>query len=142
MFLPALLAVVAGALIVVSRNLNAELSHHIGLLQGAVFNYIVGFALSLVFTVLTLNTSMAVNIIEIPIWAFTGGLIGVCVVIISNYVAVRIAAFTLTLIVFFGQLITGLLLDTLKTGNISIGQFLGAVLVVIGFLYNSRLEEV
>ena len=78
---------------------------------------------------------------SIPSWAYIGSVLGVGVVFLSNYMAVRISAFYLTLLIFIGQLFSGVLIDFVILDSLSLGKLLGGLLVLIGLSYNLYLDK-
>lgn len=139
-------SILAGLTIVLNRMINAELAKKIGIFQGTLFNYITGLITSFAFLMLSseyLQVS-AFQFAGLPIWAYAGGFVGVAVIALSNYVAPRISAFYLTLIVFVAQLFTGSLIDFLMMDMFSIGKIIGGLLVLAGLAQNllvSRKEK-
>lgn len=136
-------SVAAGATIVLARNINSSLANKIGLLEGTFFNYIIGLFFSFIFLLISsdhlkLSTSLLKSV---PLWAYLGGLLGVIVVSISNLVTPKISAFYLTLILFIGQLFSGIIIDYFSLGLISIGKIIGGLLVILGLSYNLIIDK-
>jgi transporter family-2 protein len=77
----------------------------------------------------------------VPIWAYFGGLLGVAVVAISNLVTPKISAFYMSLIIFVGQLFTGIIIDYFALGLISMGKGIGGLLVAAGLIFNLYLDR-
>ena len=136
-------AIVAGASIVLGRNINSMLANKIGLLEGTFFNYVVGLFFSFIFLLLSNDyLKLSTNLLKsVPIWAFLGGCLGVIVVSISNLVTPKISAFYLTLIIFVGQLFTGIIIDYFSQGLISLGKIIGGLLVFLGLSYNLIIDK-
>lgn len=140
--LAVVVSVIAGVTIVMNRMVNAELAKKIGNFQSTLFNYITGLGTSLVFWWISgeyLGLSGA-GFAGIPFWAYMGGLMGVVVVALSNYVTPRISAFYLTLLIFSAQILTGCLIDFLATDSFSLGKLLGGILVLAGLVQNLRID--
>jgi bacterial/archaeal transporter family-2 protein len=137
-----IVAILAGVSIVISRIINSNLANKIGIFQGTFFNYIVGLFFSFIFLFIS-SESMNISsrsFHEIPLWAYLGGLTGVIVVALSNFITPKISAFYLTLIIFIGQLFVGILLDYFSTNTLSPGKLLGGLLVLIGLAYNLYID--
>jgi len=123
--------------------LNSHLAKIIGVFQGTLINYVVG----LVSTIALINiVKNPVNIslnryINIPLWAFLGGLIGVIVVASTNIVIPKIPTIYTTLLIFMGQLFTGILIDYFRVGFISKGKIIGGLLILLGIIYNSNVDK-
>ena len=143
MLLFASVAIAAGVTNLLARNINSILAEKIGLFEGTFFNYITGLffsALFLLFSGEFLNISFGL-FKYVPFQAYLGGLIGVFVVSLSSLAASKISAFYLTLIMFLGQLFTGIVLDYLSTDILSIGKLIGGFLVVLGLGYNLLIDK-
>lgn len=135
-------SIVAGASIVLARNINSSLANKIGLLEGTFFNYIVGIFFSVIFLLISNDfLKLSTNYKSAPVWAFFGGILGVIVVAVSNLVTPKISAFYLTLIMFIGQLFTGIVIDYFAQGLISLGKTIGGVLVILGLSYNLLIDK-
>ena len=76
-----------------------------------------------------------------PIIAYLGGLIGVISITLSNYVAPKISAFYMALLIFIGQLFTGIIIDYFTLGQLSLGKVIGGIIVCIGLAYNLNLDK-
>ncbi|WP_027631743.1 DMT family transporter [Clostridium hydrogeniformans] len=138
-----LLAVLAGASIVIARIINANLANRIGLFQGTFFNYITGLTVSFLFLLISkeqlfLSSS---TLSSIPSLAYLGGIVGVMVVGMSSFINHKISAFYLTLIIFIGQLFSGIIIDYYTLGSLSLGKILGGSLVVLGLVYNLKVDS-
>lgn len=143
MILAVLVSSLAGVLIVIARNINSLLAERIGLFPGTLFNYITGLALSIVFLFISGEAArLSFGSLEaVPFEAYLGGLLGVVVVVLSNIVTSKISAFYMSLIIFAGQLFTGIIIDYFVLGLLSAGKVIGGFLVVAGLVYNLRLDS-
>ncbi|HAG44573.1 MAG TPA: EamA-like transporter family protein, partial [Clostridium sp.] len=81
------------------------------------------------------------NFSNIPFYAFLGGLIGVIVVSASNVVIPKIPTMYTTLLIFIGQIFTGIIIDYLELSSISKGKIIGGLLILLGMLYNSNVDK-
>lgn len=135
-----LVAILAGVSVVVSRIINSNLAIKIGIFQGTFFNYIVGLLFSILFLLFNKENNN-INFSAIPLWAYLGGLVGVVVVVLSSYITPKLSAFYLTLFIFVGQLIAGILIDYFSLSTLSIGKVIGGLLVLIGLIYNLNLDK-
>lgn len=144
MFFILLISVAAGASIVVARNINSELANKLGVLQGTLINYVVGLIFAILFFLLSGELSkVSLNIAKpLPLWAYLGGFVGVMVVSLSNLVTPKISAFYLTLIIFIGQMFAGIIIDYFIGSNVSPGKIIGSILVVLGLIYNLKLDKI
>jgi len=138
-----IIAIFAGVSITVARLINSNLADRIGIFQGTFYNYAIGLLVSFIFLAfnkepILLSTSTLLNV---PFWAYLGGLLGVVVVAASNFVTPKISAFYLTIIIFVGQIFAGITIDYYCSGIISKGTIIGGLLVFIGLTYNMFVDK-
>jgi transporter family-2 protein len=138
-----ILAVLCGCITIVSMIINSHLAKQIGVLKGTLINYIVGL-LSTILLLIIVKGSVNLDLSSftiIPSWALLGGLLGVIVVSASNIVIPKIPTIYTTLLIFIGQLFTGLLIDYFRVGFISNGKIIGGLLILLGLMYNSSVDK-
>ncbi|MGW5951680.1 DMT family transporter [Bacillus mycoides] len=137
------IAILAGVSIVVARIINANLAKKIGNWEGTFFNYITGLFFSILFLIFS-SDSLYISshtLQSIPIAVYLGGLVGVIVISLSNYITPKISAFYLTLLIFIGQLFTGTIIDFFLSYELSTGKIIGGILVLIGLTYNLLVDR-
>ena len=141
--IPVVFGILAGASIVGGRMINARLSASIGPYRSGFYNYVTGLSLSLLLLLLSGEAFPALALPQTlrQYTMFTGGLIGVAVVILSNVITPRMSAFLLTIVIFASQLVSGIAIDALGGAQLSPGKLAGAGLVLLGVLYNQSLER-
>jgi len=138
-----LMALFAGGLIVFTRVINSNLAVKIGIFNGTFFNYFVGLIFALGYLGLESMSHQGgkIRFEVLPWWAWLGGLTGVLVLMLSNYITPKISSFVQTLLVFIGQLFAGIVIDYFTSGNVSIGKVLGGALVLAGLIYNTNVDR-
>ena len=136
-----LISIASGGIVVLSRILNTVLTDSIGLMESSFFNYLNGFISSFVLFLIMRETIQFSNFSNTPIWAYLGGLIGVVIVILSSVVTPKMSVFYISLIIFVGQLFTGIIIDCLTLKTIPFNKIIGGLLVVGGLLYNIRIDS-
>lgn len=143
LYLYMLLSILGGASVVLGRMINAKLSKKIGTLQSTLINYIVGLSFTIIIFFVTQDKfKMGLSSFEtIPLWAYLGGLMGVIIIMTSNYVTQRISAFYITLLVFIGQLFLGTLIDFFIFKELSLTKAIGGILVLAGLTYNLWIDQ-
>lgn len=138
-----IIAILSGVTIVVSRSVNYVLAEKIGMYQSTFFNYVFG----LIGSFLLLIIGGEIARLSSPetysaVWfVYTGGFIGVVSVTLSSFLSPRVSSFYLTLLTFIGQLFTGVLIDYIVDGHMSVYKVLGGILVVIGLGYNMIVDK-
>jgi len=63
---------------------------------------------------------------------FTGGLVGVCAVFITNVCVSKISSFYMTLLLFAGQIFTGVMIDIILSQSFSPKNLIGGIIFTIG----------
>jgi transporter family-2 protein len=132
-------AFTAGALTLVSMITNSNLSKYVGTAQSTLVNFASGLIVSIILYFFW--NKQAFQFINFPLWALLGGFLGVFIVIISNIVIPKIPTIYTTLLIFIGQLLTGILIDFLLTKTFNIYKLIGASLIVIGLFYNFMVDK-
>ncbi|MDH4422023.1 DMT family transporter [Bacillus cereus] len=137
------IAILVGVSIVVARIINANLAKKIGNWEGTFFNYITGLFFSMIFLIFSSDSIYISShtLQKIPFVVYLGGLVGVIVISLSNYITPKISAFYLTLLIFIGQLFMGTIIDFFMTNELSIGKIIGGILVLIGLTYNLFVDR-
>lgn len=125
-----IMALLAGGSVVLNRVLNADIGKELGIRQGTVFNYITGLITSLI--VMLILREPFVPLPTHNLLLYTGGMIGVAVVMLSNYAAPKLSVFLMTLLVFVSQFATALIIDGLSGLPLSWLKALGGAFVLGG----------
>ena len=133
----------AGVCVVISRTLNAKLADLTSVRTSTFFNYFVGLIVTVpVFLFLGRDELISAELVFSPdLYIYFGGILGVCVVLISNITVVKVSAFYLTLLVFVGQVFSGVLIDALISREFSLRNLIGGIFVTIGLCVNLLLDK-
>lgn len=135
-----IVSLLSGITIVVARTCNAGLALQTSVLRSTLYNYVVGLACA-VAVLLAVGGHIGLSPqLELPkVWIYLGGIVGVVVILISNDTVSKISSFSMTLLLFIGQVFTGILLDILLTRTFSWGNLVGGTCVAIGLTLNLRI---
>ena len=142
-YIAIVVSLLAGVSNVLSRTVNAELAIHTSLRKSTFMNYLVG----LIVATLVLFVAAGGPTLSFPEgtsfqpWIYTGGFIGVAVVMISSATVSKISSFSMTLLVFVGQVFTGILLDVLISGIFSWKTLAGGLCVAAGLTINVIIDR-
>ena len=141
--LPVCLALMTGITVVVSRSINGALGKRSTASLSAWYNHLVGLIGSLfAFAVMGFQGSIPFNEIEISnVWIFTGGLLGVLAVTSMNFLIHHVSSYSMTLLLFVGQITGGVLLDVFLEGSFSPMQLVAGLIIVAGFSLNAYLTK-
>ena len=126
-----LLATITGAIVIANVSLTARLSNKTGNLYTLLINYIFGL-LGAIVLIAFFRPNLAISLSNIPIWAYFGGLVGILIILICNYVLKNIQTFELTFLAFAGQMIAGILIDSFQGTIPELKQLIGILIVIIG----------
>lgn len=143
MLLPVIFSLLTGITIVCSRSVNAELAEKSSVLVSTWYNYVVGLVTCSILWIGAVFSGKSTFSITFsaPWWVYTGGLIGVISVSLLNLVTKKMSAFILTLIMFVGQLFTGILIDALTGDGFSTTYIIGGILTTLGLCFNLWLDR-
>ena len=137
-----LLALLSGGTVATSILLNARLAAVKGLNKGVFINYIMGLVVSLPIALLINGTAFpAVEFNWSLAVALTGGAIGFLAVMMNSYLTPRIGILYITILLFIGQIGTGVVIDGIREGVFQAGKIIGGILIVAGLVYLLRLER-
>ena len=137
-----LISILSGTIVVISRILNTRLSENVGLIESSFFNYFTGLLSALILFFIIRDKFTLSQFYSLPFWAYLGGILGVAVVILSSVVTPKMSSFYITLIIFIGQLFTGIIVDCITTKTIPYAKVIGGLLVVAGLAYNLHIDSV
>lgn len=132
------LALLAGALVIICISINGQLANKVGLIQSGMTNFFVGLLTSIVYVYIVNGFSIGNMFIfnkDIPFYYFLGGFIGSLIMVLNSLVINRLSAVYVTILVFIGQLGTGIVIDYLRWEMLSSGKIIGGILIIIGLYY-------
>lgn len=141
--LPVLAVFASGVILVISRSFNARLAGRTSVYVSTFFNYVLGLSTAIpVFLLLGRGEPVLTGFsLSQDWWIYLGGAIGVVTVWLSNVVVVKIPALYITLLMFVGQVFTGVALDTLLDGAFSSQNLIGGLFVAVGLTLNLLFER-
>ena len=138
-----LLAVLGGVLTTLSMVVSSSLGKKIGLIQSTIIHYIGGL-IGGIFILIGMGSVSVPSIIDMsrmPLYIFLGGIMGVMVVYASKVVIPKIPVVYSTLLMFSGQMLCAIVIDAIVMGDFSWKKLLGAIIVILGIFYNSKIDE-
>ena len=138
-----LLAIFGGVLTTLSMIVSSTLGKKIGLIQSTIVHYIGGL-IGGIFILIGIGSESAPSITDMsrmPLYIFLGGIIGVVVVYTSNIIIPKIPVVYSTLLMFSGQMLCAIIIDTIVMEDFSWQKLLGAIVVIVGIFYNSKVDS-
>ena len=139
--LAAILSFLSGWSMVLSRMANASLARTSGTGFSTLMNYVTGLTGSLLlFKWLGSPMLRAFPVPGVSLVIYLGGALGALGIFLCNVVTPRLPALQMSLIVFVGQIFSGMALDALM-GQFALGTLIGGLLVAVGMLLNARADR-
>lgn len=138
-----LFAILAGVLVVLSMVMNAQLARGIGIFQGVFINFAAGLltALPVYFVCQVFGLDAIGSASYSPPWyAFLGAFLAIAIVAACNVVIPKIPVVYSAVLIFLGQIVTGLILDALVAGHFDPYKAAGALLITAGLFLNAKID--
>jgi bacterial/archaeal transporter family-2 protein len=139
-----ILAFVSGVLPALTMSTNAELARRLGLARSTLANYVTGLAASLL-VVLAVRPSPAAAVEAVkaagPFLALGGGLMGMAVVLSTNWLFPRMPAFTATLLLYTGQALMGVIVEAAAAGCLDARKLAGTLVLLAGLVLDGLLDR-
>ena len=134
MILYAALAVLAGVLVSLSRQINGRLALSTSAMESSFWNHLVGLVFITVVALL-IGGLFAGDPLASPWWAYLGGTVGVIFITMGSWLIQRIGAAQTALMIIAGQMVSGVVLDVVMgaPGNVW-ARVLGVGLILAGML--------
>ena len=141
--LAVLVSFFAGVNIVISRTLNARLAGLTSVCTSTFYNYLIGLlmAIPVCFLFGGNEAAFAGFVFSPRIYIYLGGILGVCVVLLSNITVAKISAFYLSLFLFIGQVFSGIVIDMVISRTFSPRNMVGGIFVAAGLCINLLLDR-
>lgn len=135
------LSIIAGSTIVLQRIVNARLADRIGALRSSFVNHLTGFPITVIIAVIMFREIPAFSAPDPRLWIYTGGIMGVIVVVLCNITVPRLPTFTQTILSFLGQVFAGICIDLLIGVDWSRESFYGGLIIIAGMFINYLFEN-
>ncbi len=138
-----LFAMFAGSITVFSMVMNSRLSLSIGVLQGVFVNFAVGLLTSFALLYLWFlfdNQVLDETFIMPPWYAYCGAILAIGIVASCNVVIPKIPVVYSAVLIFLGQIVMGLAIDSMLLGLFDVYKVLGALLIAGGLFVNAKID--
>ncbi|PQJ62765.1 DMT family transporter [Photobacterium angustum] len=133
------LALLNGCCISFCRVLNGRLSQDTSAFYASFWNHVVGF-IFLSFVVYFSSTVPVKTIMDAPVIAWLGGVMGALFVALNSYVLSKVGATLTVILVITGQLLTGVVWDAISNG-VELAPLLGILCILMGILVTKRGQD-
>lgn len=131
------LALTAGVLVTLSRQVNGRLALSTSALQSSFWNHAVGFAALLVWGAAAGGLWPA-GLSEAPVVAWLGGPLGVVFIAGGSWLIPRIGAVNTGVLIIAGQMLSGVALDLARGAGGSDAMRAGGVALILAGVWISR----
>lgn len=135
-----LLSIAAGALVALTTSMNAALGKRVSVEGSTLINYAAGLLTSLVLALFMRRLTVP-DLSGLPAFVYLGGALGVCVVLLNCIVLPRVPVVLVTMLLFTGQVLMGMVVDALAGIPLTLGKVLGALLIVAGLIFNVWIDK-
>lgn len=132
MLLIYLLAMSIGVLVTVTPIMNGTNTTVLGTFRVSFIHYLVATLTGLVFLLFSGPAASVQKLPDVPLYYYLGGILGLSVILLMNYYAVRIKAIHIAILPFLGQMTMGLILDAFLFDTFNIKVLIGLAIVLIG----------
>ena len=142
LIIPIILSLITGITVVTSRAINSNLAEKSTLLASTWYYYFIGAIISFIIFIFSYKNidfgsfSFSNNII-----IYFGGVLGALTVFLSNIAVTKISSFYMTLLLFIGQVFSGIISDIILTQKFSEANLVGGILVAIGLAINLWIDK-
>jgi bacterial/archaeal transporter family-2 protein len=142
LFIP--LAIITGISVILAMVINTRLAAYVGLFKGTQFNFATG-TITIAVIVLGWQSNITEGLFGLaeikPIYIFGGGVLGVLVVASINFVLPNISTFSGSILLFLGQITTGLIIDYCFSDLFSVPKLIGGTMVFSGLVIDHLINN-
>lgn len=129
----AALAIIAGVLVGLSRQVNGRLGLSVGALPASFWNHVVGLA-ALTLLGAAVGGLLPAGAADAPWHAWLGGPIGVLFIAVSSWAVVRIGAVRTSALMIAGQMLSGIAADAANAASGSTAAGVAGVFLILAGL--------
>lgn len=127
-----LLAISIGVLVTVTPIMNGANTRVLGTFRVSFIHYFMATLTGLFFLMFTTPSASIQKLPDVPLYYYLGGILGLSVILLMNYYAVRIKAIHIAILPFLGQMTMGLVLDAFLFDTFNIKVLIGLIIVLFG----------
>ncbi len=141
--LAVILSTATGAVLVIQRSVNGKLSSKTSLATSTIFTYIIGLLCGTIMLLIFGQGEPMMTGTPLPsgIWIYTGGAFGAVTVFLSTVCVKKISSYSLSVLMFIGQVFTGVAIDSMILGSVSVINLVGGAIVSAGLCVDLALNK-
>lgn len=138
-----LFALVTGMIVILSMILNSRLAAGIGMLKATRMNFLTGLVTVMAIMIFSRSGMISFDTLSgiHPVYIFGGGILGVFIVIGFNYILPKIPTIYTTVLMFLGQIVTGMVIDLFMGKDLSEKTIIGAIVIISGLGVNVWIDR-
>ncbi len=138
-----ILSFLVGVALVIQRVSNGALAVRTSLIVSTTYTYIIGLIGSIiVFLIFGMNEPMAVSLaLPSNLLLYTGGILGISTVVLSTICVYKVPSYLIAVLIFIGQVFTGLIIDSFLIGEISFINLIGGLIVTLGMAIDIFMQR-
>lgn len=143
-FMAIFITLITGFCVVFNRIASAELAKKRSLQKSVFWNFLIASITLIVLSKVLYKSSLIQtynSMLQSNPLLLTGAIFAVATVLATNYLSPRVASYYLTLLLFIGQIFSGIVLDIVLSANFSLQNFAGGILVLFGLLLNLLFDK-
>lgn len=137
------LSFAAGISLVISRMLSASLSRSTSPLASSFLTHLIGLPAAILILLLIAKGEVAgfANLTSVPVLAYTGGILGIFILMLTNITLEKVSALNVTLLIFVGQVFSGVVIDLIMGNSFSSRTFIGGIIVSVGIIAQTLIAN-
>lgn len=140
--IPIILSFLTGITVVTSRTVNAGFAQKTSMLASTWYNYFTGLIVSVIMVLIFYKSiEFKPFTFSSNVFIYLGGILGALAVHLSNLSVAKISSFSMTLLLFIGQIFSGIILDIILTHEFSQVNLIGGILVTIGLFIDVWIDK-
>ncbi|WP_322895478.1 MULTISPECIES: DMT family transporter [unclassified Yoonia] len=137
----AALAILAGVLVSLSRQINGRLALSTSALESSFWNHFVGLVF-ITLAALVFGGLFAGAPQDAPYWAYLGGPVGFVFIAAGSWLIPRIGAAQTALLIIAGQMISGVVIDIIMgTAGNPLARIAGVALILAGMWVSRSAKD-
>ena len=142
-FFAVVCSIITGVSLVFQRVFNGKVSECTSVYAGSLLNYLTATPLTIIiFVLFGLNEPIITNFtLPTNIFPYLGGVIGASTVLMSNICVSKVPSYSLSVLIFIGQVFTGVIIDSMLLGQITVANIIGGTIVSIGLIVDMKLSK-
>lgn len=133
--------ILSGFTILLSIIMLGNINKRIGLMPTTFLNFLSGTIGSLI-VLLILNNQLDFKVLkDVPPYLYLGSVFVIGITMLNGTIINKIPAVYTTMLVFIGQLATGMIIDYFRFHTFSIGDFIGGIVILLGLSFNTLIKS-